>query len=101
MRHAKRGQMHPHDQLAQLDIAVRQRLVEQDHRRVVGERSRQRDALLLAGRVASEPEDANIHYCDVQTNDVHYTIPQSALAEVRRRRAIGCDARYAFTGAST
>src|SRR5205085_5915315 len=36
--------------LAQLRVEVRERLVEQDHRRVVDERPRDRDALLLSAR---------------------------------------------------
>ena len=58
VRDAQRGQLHADDQLAQprprflaqLRVEVRQRLVQQDHRRVVDERTRERDALLLAAR---------------------------------------------------
>lgn len=58
VRDAQGRQPERHDQfaqpgarfLAQLRVEVRQRFVEQDHRRVVDERARNRDALLLATR---------------------------------------------------
>ena len=58
VRDHQRRQAQAHDQFAQegarffaqLGVEVGQRLVEQDHRRVVDQRARNRDALLLAAR---------------------------------------------------
>jgi len=58
MRHSKSGQPQRHDQFpqprarffAQLGVEVGERLIEQDHRRVVDKRTRNRHALLLTTR---------------------------------------------------
>ena len=66
--------------LAQLGVEVGQRLVEQDHRRVVDQRARERDALLLAARELVRKALAEVAERELLERRV------DALADLARRR---------------
>ena len=87
VRDDQRRQPHLQDQLAQpgarllaqLGVEVGQRLVHQDHRRVVDQRARDRDALLLAARELVRQALAELPEAEVGERGV------DALRATRRR----------------
>ena len=95
VRDAQRRQLHAHDQLAQpgarflaqLRVEIRQRLVEQDHRRVVDERAGERDALLLAARKLVRKALGEMAERELLERRAH------ARADIRRARCCAASAR--------